>query len=182
MKNVTFQIGRTIRKIRLEKGMTVKELAQKTNLSASLISQVERGLITPSIPTMVKISNAVGMPLVSFFLGIHGNPVIKKGDRKKLFLPSSGVAFQLLSPEESRKIEFLLIEIDGKDSNYELVSYAGEKCGYVIKGSMEIILGDKKYYLEEGDSIFFQSTIPHRFKSSNGEKTISIWAITPPSF
>ncbi|MBA7623719.1 HTH-type transcriptional regulator PuuR [subsurface metagenome] len=182
MKNVTFQIGRTIRKIRLEKGMTVKELTQKINLSASLISQVERGLITPSIPTLVKISNAVGVPLVYFFLEIHGNPVIKKGQRKKLFLPSSGVAFQLLSPAESRKIEFLLIEIEGKDSNYELVSYPGEKCGYVIRGKMRIILDNKEYYLEEGDSIYFQSTIPHRFKSADGEKTVSIWAITPPSF
>ena len=85
MKNVTFQIGRTIRKIRLDKGISVKDITWKTNLSASLISQVERGLITPSIPTLVKISNAVGVPLVSFFLGVHGNPVIKKGDRKKLF-------------------------------------------------------------------------------------------------
>jgi len=182
MKNSTLQIGKTIRKMRLEKGITAKELAQKTNLSASLISQVERGLITPSIPTLVKISNAVGVPLVSFFLETHAKPLIKRRQRKKLLLSSSGVAFQLLSPAESRKIEFLLVEIEGKDSDYELVSYSGEKCGYVIKGKMEIMLGDREYYLEEGDSIYFQSTIPHRFKSATGEKTVSIWAITPPSF
>ena len=122
------------------------------------------------------------MPLVSFFLGIQGNPVIKKGQRKTLVLPASGVSFQLLSPSESRKIEFLLIEIEGEDSNYELVSYAGEKCGYVLEGALEIQLGDNSYNLEVGDSIYFQSTIPHRFKSANGKKTVSIWAITPPSF
>jgi transcriptional regulator with XRE-family HTH domain len=182
MENVRSQIGSAIRKIRSEKGLNVKELSQKTSLSASLISQVERGLITPSIPTLVKISKAVGVPLISFFLGVHGNPVIKKAQRKKLSLPTSGVAFQLLSPAESSKIEFLLIEIEGKDSNYELVSYAGEKCGYVIEGEMEIILGDNIYKLEEGDSIYFQSSIPHRFKSANGKKTVSVWAITPPSF
>jgi transcriptional regulator with XRE-family HTH domain len=182
MKNVRFQIGSAIRKLRVEKGIRIKELTGTTGLSASLISQVERGLTTPSIPTLVKISNALGVPLVSLFLEIHGNPVIKKKERKKLVLSSSGAAFQLLSPEESRKIEFLLIEIEGKNSNYELVSYTGEKCGYVIKGNMEIILGDSTYYLEEGDSIYFQSTVPHRFKSADGEKTVSIWAITPPSF
>jgi len=120
--------------------------------------------------------------LVSFFLETHAKPLIKRRRRKKLLLSSSGVAFQLLSPAESRKIEFLLVEIEGKDSDYELVSYSGEKCGYVIKGKMEIMLGDREYYLEEGDSIYFQSTTPHRFKSATGEKTVSIWAITPPSF
>ena len=182
MKNVRYQIGNAIRKLRIEKGFTVKELTKQTNLSASMISQVERGLTTPSIPTLVKISRAIGVPLVSFFLGIHGNPVVKQGDRKTLVLPSSGVSFQLLSPAESRKIEFLLIEIEGEDSNYELVSYAGEKCGYVIEGKMEIILGENTYYLDAGDSIYFESTIPHRFKSADGGKTVSIWAITPPSF
>lgn len=182
MNSVRYQIGSEIRKIRSEKGITVKELARETNLSASMISQVERGLTTPSIPTLVKISLAFGVPLISFFLGVHGDPVIKKGQRKTLVLPSSGVSFQLLSPSESKKIEFLLIEIEGKDSNYELVSYTGEKCGYVIQGGMEVILGENTYRLEEGDSIYFESTIPHRFKSADGSKTVSIWAITPPSF
>ncbi|MBN2324144.1 MAG: helix-turn-helix transcriptional regulator [Spirochaetes bacterium] len=182
MKYVRSQIGNAIRKMRLDKGLTVKDLTRETNLSASMISQVERGLTTPSIPTLVKISKAIGVPLVSFFLGIQGDPVIKKGQRKTLVLPTSGVSFQLLSPAESSKIEFLLIEIEGKDSNYELVSYPGEKCGYVIEGNMEILLGENTYHLEEGDSIYFQSTIPHRFKSADGSKTVSIWAITPPSF
>ncbi|MBE0478174.1 helix-turn-helix domain-containing protein [Candidatus Aerophobetes bacterium] len=182
MKKITSEIGKAIRRIRLEKGMTVKQLAQSTNLSASLISQVERGLITPSIPTLVKVSNAVGVPLVSFFLGTEKNPVIQKHQRKKLFLSSAGVAFELLSPIESRKIEFLLIEIEGKDGDYELVSYSGEKCGYVIEGKMKVILGERDYYLNQGDSIYFESTIPHRFKSADGKRSVSIWAITPPSF
>jgi transcriptional regulator with XRE-family HTH domain len=182
MKNVRFQIGSTIRKLRLEKGMSIKELTEATKLSSSLISQIERGLTTPSIPTLVKISQAIQVPLVSFFLGIQGNPVIKKAERKTLFLPSSGVTFQVLSSKESAKVEMLLIEIEGADSNYELVSYPGEKVGYVIRGHMEILVGESTYYLEEGDSIHFQNTIPHRFKSADGEKTVSIWAITPPSF
>ncbi|HEB29780.1 MAG TPA: XRE family transcriptional regulator [Spirochaetes bacterium] len=87
----------------MDKGMSVKYLTRKTNLSASLISQVERGLITPSIPTLVKIFNAVGVPLVS---------------------------------------------------------YTGEKCGYVIKGKKEIILGDytpshsrRRWIYSFGDSL-----------------------------
>lgn len=68
MKSITFQIGNAIRKLRQEKEISVKELTGVTGLSASLISQVERGLTTPSIPTLVKISKALGVPLVSFFL------------------------------------------------------------------------------------------------------------------
>jgi len=179
------KIGEAIRKLRMAKKISIKEIAQKTNLSNSLISQVERNLITPSLPTLVKISKVLEVPIVSFFLeaGVSSDCVVRKKDRKKLVISPSGVVFQLLSPDINRKIEFLLVEIKGKSGDYkELVSYRGEKCGYVIKGKLEIKLGDNTYYLEEGDSIYFQSRIPHRFKSADGKKVVSIWAITPPSF
>jgi len=179
------KIGETIRKIRVAKKITIKKMAEKTNLSSSLISQVERNLITPSLPTLVKISKILEIPLVSFFLEdeVISNCVVRKKDRKKLRISPSGIVFQLLSPDINRKIEFLLVEIEGKDGDYEkLVSYHGEKCGYVIKGKLEVKLGDKTYYLEEGDSIYFKSSIPHRFKSADEGKVVSIWAITPPSF
>ena len=184
------KIGSIIRKIRLSKKMTVKELAEKTNLTSSLISQVERDTISPSLGTLVKISKSLNVPLASFFSQKMNNStatvVIRNKERKKIILPTSHITYNVLSPDENRKIEFLLVEIDESQDQIsnedELISHVGEECGYVIKGKLEVRLGEEKYYLEEGDSIYFQSTIPHRFKNVCKGKSISIWAGTPPSF
>ena len=168
--------------------MSIKELSEKTNLTSSLISQVERDLISPSLNSLGKISGALKVPIVSFFTEATPKPwpVMRKKQRKKTTIfSSSHVIYQLLSPDPDKKIELLLVEIEPeKDENdeNELVTHSGEECGYVIKGELEVRLGKKRYYLKEGDSIYFQSHIPHRFKNTGKEKVISIWAMTPPSF
>ncbi len=66
--------------------------------------------------------------------------------------------------------------------NSEFVTHEGEECGYIIKGKMKITLGNKEYLLEEGDSFYFNSTIPHVYENYDDEVCISVWAMTPPSF
>ena len=81
------------------------------------------------------------------------------------------------------KIQFLLIRLKGcKHKQDEAVSHKGEECGYVIKGSMVVIIEGKKYILHEGDSIHFDSSKPHVYESYDDEECISIWAMTPPSW
>lgn len=182
------KIGKTIREFRLARNMSIKELSKKTNLTSSLISQVERNLISPSLNSLTKISGALRVPIVSFFTEatLKPCPITRKKQRKKtVIFSSSHVIYQLLSPDPDRKIEFLSVEIepeeDENDEN-ELITHSGEECGYVIKGELEVRLGKERYCLKEGDSIYFQSRIPHRFKNTGKGKVISIWAMTPPSF
>jgi transcriptional regulator with XRE-family HTH domain len=182
------KIGKAIREFRLARNMSIKELSEKTNLTSSLISQVERGLISPSLNSLAKISSALKVPIVSFFTEatLKPCPVMRKKRRKKTTIfSSSHVVYQLLSPDPDKKIEFLLVEIEpeGSENNEnELVTHIGEECGYVIKGELEVRLGKERYHLKQGDSIYFQSRIPHRFKNIGKEKVSSIWAMTPPSF
>jgi len=182
------KIGKVIREFRLARNMSIKELSKKTNLTSSLISQVERDLISPSLNSLAKISSALKVPMVSFFAEAtpKPRPITRKKQRKKtVIFSSSHVIYQLLSPDPDRKIEFLLVEIEPEGSENdenELISHTGEECGYVIKGELEVRLGKDRYYLKEGDSIYFQSRIPHRFKNIGKGKVISIWAMTPPSF
>lgn len=184
------KIGSIIRKVRFSKKMTIKQLAKKVNLTSSLISQIERDVVSPSLSTLVKISTSLEVPIIYFFSQkmLDSVTVIKKKNRRKIIVPShSNAVYNFLSPYDiDNKIEFLLIEMEEKqgkigDEN-ELISHIGEECGYVIKGKLEIRLNDKKYYLEEGDSIYFKSTIPHRFENVGKGKSISIWAVSPPSF
>ncbi len=182
------KIGKAIRNFRLARNMSIKELSEKTDLTSSLISQVERNLISPSLNSLAKISSALKVPMVSFFTETTPKscPVMRKKQRKETTIfSSSHVIYQLLSPDPDKKIELLLVEIEPeKEENEEneLITHIGEECGYVIKGELEVRLGKKRYYLKEGDSIYFQSTVPHRFKNIGKGKVISIWAMTPPSF
>ncbi len=77
----------------------------------------------------------------------------------------------------------LMIEINPNEKiEAELISHEGEECGVVIKGTLRVISGDKIYDLNEGDSIYLDSTIPHKYINMGEELSVSVWAMVPPSF
>lgn len=178
------EFGAKIRKLRQEQSISIEQLAEMTKLSTGLISQVERNITGPSVTTLWKIAKALNASINYFFDEYEEmDPVVRKDMRKKIILPNSKVTYELLSPNLKGKIEHLLVEIEpGQYNTKELISHEGEECGYIIKGILKVKLGDKEYILQEGDSIYFDSNIPHRYVNAGDERVISIWAMTPPSF
>lgn len=179
-------IGKKIRYYRQEKEMTVEALANKTNLSSSLISQVERGLSTPSLDSLWKMTQALGISPIKLFEENANDQivVIPREEQKVLILPESNVTYRLLSPVNSQtKLEFLSIVLEpGTWSKVDLVAHKGEECGVIVHGEMTVVVGKKEYLLREGDSIYLDSTVPHRFFNHGDKVAIGIWAMTPPSF
>ena len=178
------RMGKRIRDLRKKKNMSLKELAQRTDLSIGYLSQIERNLLTPSLGSLVKISQALKIPVLWLFLEepLPSNPIIKKNQRKKIAVPNSHVVYELVSPRQA-VVEVLLAKIEprqGEDD--ELVTHEGEECVYVIKGTLEVRLGEKTHTVEEGDSIFFQSTTPHRFNNPANTSSVMLVAHYPPSF
>lgn len=185
MKN----IGSKIREIRVSQGKKLKELSREVGVTASFLSQVERGVAVPSISSLKKISDALGISITSFFNDeiIHkkGNsfsPVVKKNERKILH-PCPGVTYHLLSKNLQGKIEFLLAIYDvGASTGPEPYTHRGEECALVLKGKLEIQIGSFSYILGKDDSISFSCEIPHRVRNVGKVPAVSIWCITPPSF
>lgn len=179
-------IGEKIKKLRKEKGMSIAELAEQSQLSPGLISQIERNIVTPTIVSLWKIAQSLQVSIGYFFdedIKDLPNPVVKKNNRKKMIISNNSAIYELLSPDLNRKIEFLYITLKAGDySSKDFVTHEGEECGIVIKGRLMVKMKDKEYILEEGDSIYFDSTIPHRYINIGDEECISIWAMTPPSF
>jgi len=179
-------IGEKIKKLRKEKEMSIAELANKSDLSSSLISQIERNMVTPSIVSLWKIAQSLEVSVGYFFdeeVKDIANPIVRRNERKKIIASNNNAMYELLSPDLNRKIEFLYITIKPGDySSKDLVTHEGEECGIVIKGRLMVKMKDKEYILEEGDSIYFDSTIPHKYINIGDEECISIWAMTPPSF
>lgn len=178
------ELGDKIRSLRLKQKISIEQLSAKSGLSKGLISQIERDITGPSVASLWKISKALNVTMNYFFDEYDNfNQVVRKNERKKIMMKNGDRTYELLSPNLKKQIEMLWIEIEPNDSNSEeLISHEGEECGVVIKGTLRVLSGDNIYDLEEGDSIYLDCTIPHRYVNVGNELSVSVWAMTPPSF
>jgi len=178
------EMGNIIRRLRRKQGISIEQLAEKTGLSTGLISQLERDITGPSVASLWKIAKALNVSINYFFEEFEdNNPIVRKSERKKIQLANSNITYELLCPNLQKAIEMLLVKIEpGECSTEDRISHEGEECGYVLQGTLKIKWGDKEYILEEGDSIYFDSTIPHRYVNCGDITAVSIWAMVPPSF
>lgn len=164
--------------------MSLRQLSEKTALTPSFLSQVERDLAEPSITSLRRISEALDVPIFFFLLDAdEHNPVVRVQERKVLNFPRSHITFQLLSPDLSRKMEVITARLaPGACTCDELLGHAGEECTVVLEGKMQIIIGEDEYVLDPGDSIYYYSSIPHKIASVGDEDLVFISCITPPAF
>jgi len=177
-------IGKIIRTKRTEKNMSLKELAEKTGLTASFLSQVERGFAEPSITSLRQIAEALDVPIFYFLIEEQKpNPVVRKNERKILKLPKSHLRYELLSPDLNRKMEIMIGCLDVAASSVDGFStHPGEECICILRGSMKVVIGEEEYMLEEGDSIYYFAEIPHRLENCGEVELVFFSAITPARF
>jgi len=177
-------LGKKIRHLRRERGMSLKDVAARTGLTSSFLSQVERDLADPSITSLRKIAEALEIPIFYFLLNHEEqSPVVRKDRRKVLRFPESHLTYELLSPDLNRKMEVMMARLEpGAASCEEPLAHPGEEFIIVMQGVMEINIGGEVYRLEDGDSIYYYASIPHKLWSASAEDLVFISAITPPIF
>ncbi|WP_060207478.1 helix-turn-helix domain-containing protein [Sporosarcina koreensis] len=171
--------GQKIRKLRSEQNLSLKDLSDKSGVSVSMISQIERRNTDPTLTTLYKLCKGLDVS-ISTLLGADEQALqlVRKNDRKSVNFPQSHSKYELLTPINEGTIEMIMIHLEPGQVDQQLVEHSGEECGYVVKGEMTIVLGDAEYILYEGDSIRFKSTTPHRFFNHSKETAISVWAMT----
>lgn len=175
--------GAKIRQLRKSKKLSLTELAQKSGVSAATISQIERDNVDPTMTTLYKICTALDVTLASLIMENETSErVVRKNNRRTMFLPNSKVKYQLLTPGIKDNLEMILIELEPQQQDRKAITHTGEECGFVLQGELVVVLDDEEYVLEAGDSIYFDSSLPHRFINRGKETCISIWAMTPPTF
>lgn len=177
------KLGKGIRECRLAKGMTLKGLAELTELSVSYLSQLERDSISPSLKSLAKIAQALNVPIVSFFLKQNDPPgrVVRREKRIKITLPDTDLQYELLTPDVNRKVEFLLLRVEKGKGQDKLITHEGEEYVFIIRGKLEVKVGKERYVLRAGDSICFDPSFPHTFNNMGEEEVIGVIAASPPS-
>lgn len=186
-------LGPRIRVERNAQGLTLRQVADRAEVSVSFLSQIERDEAKPSVGTLHAIAAALGMTLAQFFNS--GPPpapvaradtaaiVTRSSERKTLIYPGSGIRNELLTPDLKRDILMMWVVIPpGESTGDEPLVHEGEECGIVIRGRVEIWVGDNEHHvLGPGDAIWQLSEVPHRSRNTGDTDAIIVVAMTPPS-
>jgi transcriptional regulator with XRE-family HTH domain len=180
-------LGNAIRAHRKLKDMTLVVLAKRAGFSISYLSQIERSLLTPSIETLRRIAEILGIPAGQLMLKDARQPnspvaVVRRSERKRLAFPGSSIRYELLTPDMRRRASLLWVEAPPGSESGPLFSHEGEDGVVVLKGKIEVEVGSVWHQLEAGDSIYFNAKIPHRWRNSSAASAEAIWLSTPPSF
>jgi len=176
-------IGSRIKEQRKSLGLSLHELARRTELTPSFISQVERGLVSTSIHSLKRIAEAMGVSIM-FFLneGPKLDPVIRSGKRPCLTLPDEDITFELVSPASARKMEVYIGKLEpGKVYNAQSLREPTEESIYVLEGGLQVCLNTQEYILYAGDSIFFEGVTLRKFVCITDQEAVWIASIAPPA-
>ena len=179
-------LGEHLRALRKQRGYTLKTVAEKAGFTASLISQIERDLVDPPISTLGNISKALDVSLLAlidddaFLEAFDQNAVTRKDQRVKVGSAEFGAVHSLLNPYKNRKMDVMLIEAEaGGSSGPGFHTHVGEDFEYVIQGIFEVEWNGKTYTLQEGDSLYIDSSKPHRWKNAGEKKMVVLAALIP---
>ena len=109
--------------------------------------------------------------------------MVRGNERKTLRVPRSGLTYQLLTHDLSGQIEFILIELEpGQEGSRLPFGHPGEEAALVLEGQLHVWIGEEEHVLDAGDSISFNSGVPHRIGNVGRKRVVLVSAITPPHF
>lgn len=179
-------LGRDIRALRKARGLTLAEAALGAGRSLGWMSQVERGLSTPSVDDLRRLAAALDAPL-SLFFGDPDAPaaerghIVRGGAGRSLGAPEGGLTEQLLSPDLGGAFEIVRSVFDPGAELAESQRRPTEEAGYVVSGALDLWIGDDLHHLKAGDAFRFRNE-PYRWRNPGDEPCLVVWVIAPPIY
>ena len=182
---VTLSIGQKVNDWRKANSLTLQQLAQKTNLTAGYISQVENDKASPSISTLKKISNALGVRIIDFFADevINDPKVLTQDQWTKVLLPGwKADVRQLVHIVGTKRMQPFYTVIPPKGRSREPYAHQGEEFGIVLEGDLTLTVGEEIYEVRPMTSFYYSSLLPHSWVNNGTKPCCVIWVITPPAW
>lgn len=193
-------LGPRLRLVRSSRQLSVRELARRVGCSASLISQIERGVSVPSVGVLYSLATELGSSLDYLLFGSGAGPdadaapaampdlkaaepppaIVQRGCDRRIIDLASGVRWERLTPQSEAMTDFLeVIYSPGGHSTDERrpLRHDGREYGLVISGTLTANVGFESYELGPGDSIAFDSSTPHEYLNKTGDVVRAIWVV-----
>jgi transcriptional regulator with XRE-family HTH domain len=177
-------VGAQIKKLRKEKGYTLRKLAGETGLSTGFLHNVENDINSPTISSLWKICRALNVNIYELLQ--PDSPLsrtVRKSERVELFHSAeSRMKYELLSsPDIERYLRAVLVSIEPGGSYGDIaLGHASPEFGLVLAGSLEVEVAGETYIIEAGDTIFIESNAPHRIRNAGTIECQSYWVVLTP--
>ncbi|MGN1344967.1 MAG: helix-turn-helix domain-containing protein [Traorella sp.] len=176
------EIGQKIKQLRIKNGLTLEELASRSELTKGFLSQVERNLTSPSIATLNDILEALGTSLASFFKeDVEEKCVFTKDD---FFTDEKDgyIVHWIVPNAQKNEMEPILVEIEPDSQSQVLDPHDGEEFGYVLSGRIKLVDGDKQSIVKKGETFYIKGQNSHYLKNESQTVAKVLWITTPPLF
>ena len=176
--------GERIRQRRRAKGLSLRALGEKAQLTASFLAQVERGLSSPSIASLQQIARVLEVPIFYFFTDErHVRRVVRRQARRKLHFPNANMTYELLVPSLKHKSMGLVIRLGPSERIDPIrLSEATEEWLLLLQGQVEVQVAGERYQLEPGDTISYEGWELEWLLSTGKTEAVLVGNMTPPSF
>ncbi len=174
--------GQRFRRLRAKRGLSLAQVAKATGVSVGFLSSLERGQMRSSVATLRRIARFYRTNILSFFEAASDNPRLVRPAERKILETTPDVRMELLAWGNTA-MEPHLFRVKPGGGSGESYSHEGEEFLHVLRGEFEIWLNKSEHYqLQPGDSLYFESSTPHRWKNPGRKETWVLWINTPPTF
>lgn len=173
-------LGSRLRAVRQLRKISLVALAKACGKSVGYVSQVERGISSPTLKELAQFSEALGVDMMSLLTDsppTSSKPPVRR-DADRSFIPFRGeqTRKRVLTPRNDGILKMYVMQIEpGGSSGDTLYTHEGEEAGYVLTGSILLTIADTEYRLEVGDSFRFSSTVPHAFRNAGDSTAEVVW-------
>ncbi|RCW81479.1 cupin domain-containing protein [Phyllobacterium bourgognense] len=183
------RLGIRLKLARQTRGLTLKALSEAANCSESLLSKIENGKASPSLPMLHRLVQVLETNIGWMFEESDGEEgiVFRAGARPLIALDplrrGEGISLERIipySPGHLLQCNIHHIEKDGASAGP--IQHAGEEVGYILAGEVELTVGEKQFELKEGDAFVFNSDLPHSYRNTGNKRASIFWVNTPPTF
>lgn len=181
--NAPLEMGERLRAIRRKRGESLEHVAEKTGISKSFLSLVERGKNDITIGRLMHLVRFYGVSVVDLLpLESDNDPiVVKRAQQKLIRSPAEGVNIYLLAPDTNRGMMPIIEYFEPGAETREHLSHEGEEFVYVLQGTVVVEVGGTEYLLGEGDSAYFDAELPHIYRNPSSAPARALEVVSPPT-
>jgi len=179
------ELGPHLRSLRTARGLTLRELAQRAEVTESFLSQAERGVATPSIASVRRIARGLGLSIADLFAEVEpAGLVVRASERRRITYPGLGAVDEFLTRGKGGRLQVIMstVEPGGGTGEEPYTHESDEEVLIVLEGTLDLWVGDERFRLEAGDAITYSSRVPHRNTNPGPGVARLLFCITPPSF
>lgn len=183
------RLGMRLRLARQTRGLTLKALSYEANCSESLLSKIENGKATPSLPMLHRLVKVLGTNIGWMFEESNGEEgiIFRNGTRPLITLDplrqGEGISLERIIPYSlGHLLQCNIHHIEERGESAGPIEHAGEEVGYVLNGEIELIVVAQSFTLKPGDAFVFKSDLPHHYRNIGKGRASIFWVNTPPTF